>query len=350
MSGQLPDSGLSIDIAAFTIEVSYLCQGGVTMSAEYRNTHTSIRIARIKHKTWVESSATQVTWCAALIGCSLLASWPRSSEASQIKIDLTYDNTLKGYESLKATTVKGAPAGNIAVDSVTKNNARLATVVDSPYVSGRNYNFPAENIPGADILRMSIGNETFPNFSKSGTYISDQQKANNAGNKQEENGSVPDGHPFDASDSSFFFDDTGQLFDQFVIRNASQTAFNISALQIYSGLDLSFLHTTNFASSSAIASGSLISEDMPDPDTVFLAGNFGMLAFSTPSLSLGEYDLLVVSMQPILPDASLGASFTKSLASFAVPEPDSLSLFGIGLLGFFVWRHRRSAMPRVEII
>lgn len=38
---------------------------------------------------------------------------------------------------------------------MTKNNACLATVVDSPYVSGRNYNFPAGNTPGADILRKS---------------------------------------------------------------------------------------------------------------------------------------------------------------------------------------------------
>src|ERR1039457_2239607 len=125
------------------------------------------------------------------------------------------------------------------------------------------------------------------------------------------------GTPFVTPDSAVI----GSL-DYMALLNISSSSFQISGIQLYSGIPLTYFNEANFDSAAAVAAGTLYSSIgtfTMNPDDAF--------ENSVP-FSLGTYDLMEVTGEQVLPGGGLGSPMTFNFAD--VPEPTTLVLLGVG--------------------
>jgi hypothetical protein len=169
---------------------------------------------------------------------------------------------------------------------------------------------------------------------------------------QEQNASINLFHgsdPVFASTTSSIFETPTGLVDQFNIENSDTlNGYEITSLDIYSGLNPAFYTAGNFDSLAAIASGTFV-EDWAAATggiSIPMAGGPDLPFISVPvaDANYNSYDLITGTAAPILADGTLGASFTFSSASLPeTPEPAPILLLGSGLLFLFIMRRVRTA-------
>jgi hypothetical protein len=143
----------------------------------------------------------------------------------------------------------------------------------------------------------------------------------------------------------------GPAYEQFVLTNTStQNAYQLSSLQIYTGLNLSYFNLENYASPAAIATGTLDSDivaNLGHPAIVPVAGLQAdpLLTFSTLPVDPRSYELLIGTAQAIESDGSLGPPIDFAFAA-TVPEPWSIILLAPAmlLLGRICLARRRAIM------
>jgi hypothetical protein len=196
---------------------------------------------------------------------------------------------------------------------------------------------------GASSVDITIAAEHFRGITTTGNYTSAEQVAG----APKVFGTF-DGLPFDFLGS--FVDVGGTLFGQLqLFNNSTQFAFDFTSLDVYTGLDLSFFNSTDFASASAIASGALAYDFIAlngGGASIPLAGGAAssILTFPAGPLASDRYILLTGNARPILGPGQFGTPTEFAIAAAAVPEPSTLMLLITGVAGMIGYGLRRKAV------
>jgi hypothetical protein len=216
-------------------------------------------------------------------------------------------------------------------------------------------------VSGTDLNGMSvtINGQTFAKHvikGKKGTtaaWITDEEaksKENTAADKDKV-GSLPF-----ADDSSTFADNNDILNGQFLLlNNSNTTAYEISDVQILTGIPSIFFTSNQFDSAAAIAAGTLFYDQNAEGQSITILphdGSFNnQLAFAIGQVDLGSYSLLTGIASPILSGGTLGSptSFSKAINPVAEPTSLWLVLSGMGMLGLLRMRSSRKKTSLARI-
>ena len=206
--------------------------------------------------------------------------------------------------------------------------------------------FPSGNDTDTYNVTLQNTNGTFDNFHVKVQGTTSVKSVEEGGPKTAAS-FIRDDSPFASLTNSnlFFFSGiSGELVDQFNLTNSSSNAFEISSLQLYEDLSMSFFNPASFDSAAALSSGALF-RDVNAEDGNWVLNPDQLVMFSlTPPSSRG-YELLVGSGQQVLPGGSLGAPFTFAFANADVPEPSYMLPCAMCFAGFAALYIRRTCKP-----
>jgi hypothetical protein len=257
--------------------------------------------------------------------------------ASTIPIDIT-GNFRNGISDITITDGKNKDV-KITVNEPGGTDGTIASGT-TDNVGGYSSGDLAGLTAGASSVDIEVGGEHFKGVTKDGIYTSEEQKKKAKGLQATFNEL-----PFDFFGSFVTFE--GDLFGQLqLMNNSTEFAFDFSSLILFTGLDLSFFNPIEYASISAMASGTMAYDFLSlngGEASIPLAGGSAspILTFPTGPLSYDKYILLAGTARPIIGQDQYGDEIMFTVAAANVPEPASIVLFGIA---FIVLVFRRSKM------
>jgi hypothetical protein len=249
----------------------------------------------------------------------------------------------RGLGGMNSVTITGAePNQPVSVNQVDRNGVSTQADSTSPSnttdASGNADKFDIEAV-GAASLTITIGSEVFTGITQTGDFAAADVKPVNGP-------TLDDFGPLPFGGKSSFFEFEGNTVNLLSLINTSNAhPFDFTGLVVYSGLDMDFFNSIEFASPAAIASGTLFSDVLAEEEQLTIpisGGSPAILTFSAPGKT-NTYNLIVGTARPILSNNTFGPDVGFAFAGSAVPEPGTLALLG-GLVvpGLMLLRRRRA--------